>query len=346
MNQYVSFNDQQTKLLDQKNNLEKGDGAIKKLLNHLDLKKDEAIMTTFRSVQKHFAVVFKELVPLGKGCLVLQRKDDPDIDDNDLLSDDDGEESSDDDNDDDDDDSSEDESSEDEDGDRSMLDDENQGSSASNSSSSSSLNNSKLSRKKMRKAKKAAKKQKRKEERAKKMHQKVESFSGVGVKVTFSGEGETSMTKRLSGGQKDIVALALILSIQRCDPGPFYLFDELDAALDDVRRAAVAHLISKQAHDETNPVQFITSTFRPELVNVADSHIGVSQSKKASVVRSLSKKNAAAFMMNPKIQSTAAHGKIEHQVSYYYWMICYLLSFLNLIFSYIFWTTYFHLKGP
>ena len=89
MNQYVSFNDQQTKLLDQKNNLEKGDGAIKKLLNHLDLKKDEAIMTTFRSVQKHFAVVFKELVPLGKGCLVLQRKDDPDIDDNDLLSDDD-----------------------------------------------------------------------------------------------------------------------------------------------------------------------------------------------------------------------------------------------------------------
>ena len=38
--------------------------------------------------------------------------------------------------------------------------------------------------------------------------------------------------KQLSGGQKTLVALALILAIQRCDPAPFYLFDEIDAALD------------------------------------------------------------------------------------------------------------------
>ena len=36
----------------------------------------------------------------------------------------------------------------------------------------------------------------------------------------------------LSGGQKTLVALALIFAIQRCDPAPFYLFDEIDAALD------------------------------------------------------------------------------------------------------------------
>lgn len=33
---------------------------------------------------------------------------------------------------------------------------------------------------------------------------------------------------QLSGGQKAVVALALIFAIQRCDPAPFYLFDEID----------------------------------------------------------------------------------------------------------------------
>ena len=35
---------------------------------------------------------------------------------------------------------------------------------------------------------------------------------------------------QLSGGQKAVVALALIFAIQRCDPAPFYLFDEIDQA--------------------------------------------------------------------------------------------------------------------
>jgi structural maintenance of chromosome 3 (chondroitin sulfate proteoglycan 6) len=33
---------------------------------------------------------------------------------------------------------------------------------------------------------------------------------------------------QLSGGQKSLVALALIFAIQMCDPAPFYLFDEID----------------------------------------------------------------------------------------------------------------------
>ena len=49
--------------------------------------------------------------------------------------------------------------------------------------------------------------------------------------VAFSGGGEVMAMKQLSGGQKTLVALALIFAIQRCDPAPFYLFDEIDAAL-------------------------------------------------------------------------------------------------------------------
>ena len=51
--------------------------------------------------------------------------------------------------------------------------------------------------------------------------------------------------KQLSGGQKTVVALALIFAIQRCDPAPFYLFDEIDAALDPQASPHVLLLLCK-----------------------------------------------------------------------------------------------------
>lgn len=52
--------------------------------------------------------------------------------------------------------------------------------------------------------------------------------------------------KQLSGGQKTLVALALIFAIQRCDPAAFYLFDEIDAALDPQYRTTVARMLAQQ----------------------------------------------------------------------------------------------------
>ena len=50
--------------------------------------------------------------------------------------------------------------------------------------------------------------------------------------VSFGVRRGAGRSRQLSGGQKTLVALALIFAIQRCDPAPFYLFDEIDAALD------------------------------------------------------------------------------------------------------------------
>jgi len=53
-------------------------------------------------------------------------------------------------------------------------------------------------------------------------------------------QAEMRDMQQLSGGQKSLVALALIFSIQKCDPAPFYLFDEIDQALDAQHRKGVA----------------------------------------------------------------------------------------------------------
>ena len=115
------------------------------------------------------------------------------------------------------------------------------------------------------------------------------TFSGVQIKVSFGGAGHHYEMQQLSGGQKALVALALIFAIQRSDPAPFYLFDEIDQALDANYRTSVASLIRRQAVSNETPTQFITTTFRPELVQVADKHYGISLQHKVSSILPLEK---------------------------------------------------------
>ncbi|EDQ89430.1 uncharacterized protein MONBRDRAFT_8367 [Monosiga brevicollis MX1] len=102
---------------------------------------------------------------------------------------------------------------------------------------------------------------------------RINEFIGVAIRVNFTGRGEdTHFLQSLSGGQKSLVALALIFSIQKCDPAAFYLFDEIDQALDPAHRAAVARMIYKASRE----AQYITTTFRPELLVNCDKCYGVS----------------------------------------------------------------------
>lgn len=68
----------------------------------------------------------------------------------------------------------------------------------------------------------------------------IDNFTGVAIRVSFTGSAEMKDMMQLSGGQKSLVALAFIFAIQKCDPAPFYLFDEIDQALDPQHRKAVA----------------------------------------------------------------------------------------------------------
>lgn len=124
-------------------------------------------------------------------------------------------------------------------------------------------------------------------------------YTGVAMKVSFRSSGQAYLLQQLSGGQKSIVALALIFAIQRLDPAPFYLFDEIDANLDATHRQAVANVIRRQANSGT---QFITTTFRPEFVNAGDMWYGVTHKKKVSSVQEVDREVALTFITDEPVR--------------------------------------------
>ena len=54
---------------------------------------------------------------------------------------------------------------------------------------------------------------------------------GLELKVSFGGVEKESLSE-LSGGQKSLLALSLILALLKYQPAPFYILDEIDSALD------------------------------------------------------------------------------------------------------------------
>lgn len=128
----------------------------------------------------------------------------------------------------------------------------------------------------------------------------VENYTGVGIAVSFNSKHDDQQRiQQLSGGQKSLCALAFVFAIQASDPAPFYLFDEIDANLDAQYRTAVADMIlqrSSEAGEEGGFSQFICTTFRPEMLLVAEKCYGVSYLNKASSIDVVSRDQALEFV--------------------------------------------------
>ncbi|MCK5150550.1 MAG: chromosome segregation protein SMC [Candidatus Thorarchaeota archaeon] len=94
-----------------------------------------------------------------------------------------------------------------------------------------------------------------------------------GITVRSKPRGKELVTlDAMSGGEKTLTGLALIFAIQMHSPASFYVFDEIDAALDDVNAHNVANLISEMARNS----QFIVVSLRDTTVRKADLLVGVS----------------------------------------------------------------------
>ncbi|KAF5830766.1 putative chromosome associated protein [Dunaliella salina] len=163
---------------------------IQELISTLDARKDEAIERTFKGVAKHFREVFADLVPGGRGELVMQKRH----------------------------------------------------------------------------------------------------------PTTGMAEGEEEGDDIQAGARDGKGALDKYSGVKRCDPAPFYLFDEIDAALDPQYRTTVARMLRKQANDQRNPAQFIITTFHPQIVGEADMVYGVAHTHRVSRVYAIQRQDALQFV--------------------------------------------------
>ncbi|KAM0274022.1 hypothetical protein ACHAPA_000970 [Fusarium lateritium] len=124
----------------------------------------------------------------------------------------------------------------------------------------------------------------------------VENYTGVGISVSFNSKhlDEQQKIQQLSGGQKSLCALCLIFALQATESSPMVIFDEVDANLDAQYRTAVAALLDSISNEIGT--QFICTTFRPEIVDVADRCYGVTFRNKTSSIDCVSTEQALDFV--------------------------------------------------
>jgi len=96
-------------------------------------------------------------------------------------------------------------------------------------------------------------------------------FSG-GVEIIAKPHGKQNVPLiAMSGGEKTLTTLAFIFAIQEYLPAPFYIMDEVDAALDKENSEKLAELIKQYSSKS----QFIVISHNDSLINAADNIFGV-----------------------------------------------------------------------
>ena len=93
-----------------------------------------------------------------------------------------------------------------------------------------------------------------------------------GIEISAAPPGK--MIKNLSllsGGEQAFIAIALMFALIKVNPSPFCIFDEIEAALDEVNVNRVANYISRFSKD----IQIIMITHRRGTMEIADTLYGV-----------------------------------------------------------------------
>lgn len=116
--------------------------------------------------------------------------------------------------------------------------------------------------------------------------------SEIEIKAQPPGKKLKSITV-MSGGEKALMAIALLFAILMTKPAPFCILDEIDAALDDSNISRFNVFLDKLSND----IQFVTITHRRGTMETSDYIYGVTmQDKGVSKVVSLKFEEATEFI--------------------------------------------------
>ncbi len=100
-----------------------------------------------------------------------------------------------------------------------------------------------------------------------------DDLENTGVEVNAQPKGKRiAKMMLLSGGEKSLTALALLFAVYRTRSTPFYILDEVEAALDDTNLRRLAAYINSLRED----TQLIMITHQRRTMEMADTLFGVS----------------------------------------------------------------------
>ena len=99
--------------------------------------------------------------------------------------------------------------------------------------------------------------------------------SGVEIYIRPPGKKQQSLTL-LSGGERALTVIALLLAFLAFHPAPFCLVDEVDAALDE----ANVERMAKYLQNYSGSTQFIVITHRRKTMEAANTLLGVTMEEK------------------------------------------------------------------
>jgi len=115
------------------------------------------------------------------------------------------------------------------------------------------------------------------------LENKQDPFAGGLDIIIKIAKGKERSADALSGGEKVIVALALIFAIQKYKPYCFYIFDEIDPALDKRNSEILANILKENIKDS----QCIIITHNDAIINSANILYGTSMQEGISRIVSL-----------------------------------------------------------
>jgi chromosome segregation protein len=100
-----------------------------------------------------------------------------------------------------------------------------------------------------------------------------ENLLTTGLEVTVKPAGKRiERLSLLSGGERSLAAVALLIAIFKARPSPFYVMDEVEAALDDVNLGRLLQIFQ----DLRTNSQLIIITHQKRTMEIADALYGVS----------------------------------------------------------------------
>jgi chromosome segregation protein len=95
----------------------------------------------------------------------------------------------------------------------------------------------------------------------------------TGIEVNVKPVGKRiERLSLLSGGERSLAALALLFAIFKARPSPFYVLDEVEAALDDANLGRLINIFA----DLKKSSQLVIVTHQKRTMEIADALYGVS----------------------------------------------------------------------